>query len=124
MDSIACADRQCGVVAADAAVVVAALAPPRQFLTKVARGAPVKLLASACLLHAFRDMGLTGFALAPLGVAVVGLGGASIAKAEAQQSRATAASAAVIFILGLQFERVRLHVAAGGHVRRGLLSPS
>jgi hypothetical protein len=48
------------------------LAPPRQVFTKVARCAPVRLLASACLLQAFRDMGLTGFALAPLGVTVVG----------------------------------------------------
>jgi hypothetical protein len=79
-------------------VVVGLLAPPRQVFTNVARGAPVRLLASACLLHALSDMGFTGFALAPLGVTVVGLGGVSAAKAEPQQSRVTTARAALFFI--------------------------
>lgn len=97
----------------DEAVAAAGLGlfvPPRQVLTKAARGAPVRPLASACLLQAFRDMGLTGLALAPLGVTVVVWGGGeSTAKAEPQQARTTAAKA-VNFILGLQ--AVRLHVAA------------
>ena len=101
------------VVGEEAAVVVLwPFAPPRQVFTNVARAAPVRLLASACLLQAFRDMGLTGSALAPLGVAVVGLGGASIAKAAAQQSKATAARAAVIFIQVSSSSGFRLHVAA------------
>jgi hypothetical protein len=102
------------VVGDEAAVVVGPwpFAPPRQVFTNVARAAPVRLFASACLLQAFRDMGFTGTALAPLGVAVVRLGGASAAKAAAQQSKATAARAAVIFIQVSSSSGFRLHVAA------------
>ena len=72
---------------------------PRQFFTKVERWVPVRFFASACLLQAFKDIGFTGVALAPLGVAVVaGCGWSAAAKAAPQPRTATAARAAVIFI--------------------------
>ena len=62
----------------------------------------MSFLASACLLHAFSDVCLTGVALAPLGVAVVVGRGVSVAKAAPQPRTMMKTSAAVILIRDLQ----------------------
>ena len=97
---------------------------PLQVFTKVERWAPVRFFASACLLQAFKDIGFTGVALAPLGVAVVAGWGWSAAKAAPQPRTATAARAAVIFIQVSSSSGGPTAMRSGPHVRRGALSPS
>ena len=57
------------------------------------------------MLHAFREVRLTGVALAPLGVAVVVGRGVSVAKAALQLKKERTTSAAVILIRDLQCGR-------------------
>ncbi len=100
--------------------------PVRQFFTKVARCGPVNPFASARLLHALRDVCLTGVAFAPLGVAVVVGCGVSAARAvppprTATTARATGilmrASTEMLAVLALRARR-SLHTLDGEPFRR------